>query len=837
MTGLGTRGVFLGLAILLLSAFQAQATDQGWCGDSLINSDDEECDGGDFGGKSCADFGYTTGHLNCLDECIVDQSSCLDADDGLTVFMKAKAKLEVDNPGAKPSKIKYFVKASYRLSVVDSGQGAPPVVLVDDLESYASSPKAKRGTVAPEVIRLSMEGQPSELALDLKRKTYSGCVEAKVTGVGDTLGGSRSQKRAPEASIPVCVEIRSKQLFLGLKDLAHKASVTITTEGADWRMRIRGRGEVLPCSPVDTDGDGFGDECDRCPNNETEPVCGLKPSGLWGTYDTYYSGCGCDDSDGIDFSTSGAAVFEIEQPEPERVAPGICLWPPNFSEWQDSCLDENTAIDWVCGAGEAPRRTFECEFGCENGRCLCADSDLSDSDGGDNPYRKGTTAAGNEDSCRACLEFDDPSSEFPNCILWEAVATCEGVDADRQCHLQEYFVEGTPLGPCADNSRQVICASGPSSGPCEAGRCPLCEKEDDPFVADDLDRCVNSGEAVEERFRTPECLASSPSTTDCEVGCSANRCLCRDTDLAHPGFRGVDAFGRQDVCDGSDLIERWAVMGAETCEPREQRISCPNGCAEGRCIPSPEKPQFTFACVNVRTVGVTSVDPSIDDYCRRSMIGFVALTEIDDFVDVRISEGNLGSAPRPHREWGAGFAAPDSPISSIRRIEADMRIVMADRIFDKRDGSRNLQGYTSSGVNWVVLLAPASGGYYETEHPAFAHELGHAFALVSPEPTAGQAPIEPNDRRCGGTTGVPCKALCDEYNFATYGEQAGRRNFSCVNSFPETCVADYVSGVSCAGHELPGGGTCDYGRNGGPAFTAEELAHFRTWFAAWAAGR
>jgi hypothetical protein len=52
------------------------------CGDTIINQDYEECDGGDLNGQSCADFGFNSGNLGCYGpgdsngECTFDSSGC-----------------------------------------------------------------------------------------------------------------------------------------------------------------------------------------------------------------------------------------------------------------------------------------------------------------------------------------------------------------------------------------------------------------------------------------------------------------------------------------------------------------------------------------------------------------------------------------------------------------------------------------------------------------------------------------------------------------------------------------------------------------------------------------
>ncbi len=46
------------------------------CGNGLLEAG-EACDGGDFGGFSCADFGSSSGNLTCLGSCQVDWSACV----------------------------------------------------------------------------------------------------------------------------------------------------------------------------------------------------------------------------------------------------------------------------------------------------------------------------------------------------------------------------------------------------------------------------------------------------------------------------------------------------------------------------------------------------------------------------------------------------------------------------------------------------------------------------------------------------------------------------------------------------------------------------------------
>jgi len=48
---------------------------EGFCGDGVKN-DGEECDGNDFGGKTCVSFGYDYGSLSCTSDCKISRSGC-----------------------------------------------------------------------------------------------------------------------------------------------------------------------------------------------------------------------------------------------------------------------------------------------------------------------------------------------------------------------------------------------------------------------------------------------------------------------------------------------------------------------------------------------------------------------------------------------------------------------------------------------------------------------------------------------------------------------------------------------------------------------------------------
>ena len=58
--------------------------EEGYCGnDNQEYSNDEECDGYDFGGETCITQGFNGGDLICLANCTLDTSDCTICGDGL----------------------------------------------------------------------------------------------------------------------------------------------------------------------------------------------------------------------------------------------------------------------------------------------------------------------------------------------------------------------------------------------------------------------------------------------------------------------------------------------------------------------------------------------------------------------------------------------------------------------------------------------------------------------------------------------------------------------------------------------------------------------------------
>jgi len=76
-----------------------------FCGDGVANREPEACDGSDFRGSTCASFGFTSGFLQCTDDCRVDTSQCAGFtiedkdDDGFPVTQDCDDLNPAVNPG------------------------------------------------------------------------------------------------------------------------------------------------------------------------------------------------------------------------------------------------------------------------------------------------------------------------------------------------------------------------------------------------------------------------------------------------------------------------------------------------------------------------------------------------------------------------------------------------------------------------------------------------------------------------------------------------------------------------------------------------------------------
>lgn len=369
---------------------------------------------------------------------------------------------------------------------------------------------------------------------------------------------------------------------------------------------------------------------------------------------------------------------------------------------------------------------------------------------------------------------------------------------------------------CVSTRRNVFCGAGCSSGACNA--CPGGNRA--PFVDDPplTDRCEVDELTLEEWANDPSdpsCQRYIPvDAFACQRACFQGACVCVDTDRRSPFVPGVDAFGRTDECDGDDLLERWTEpAGSLGCEAREVRISCTYGCQDGRCLPRPGAPTFTFACVPFGTHRPAHV---VDLQCRRGVAEFVDNAGIGEMVDVAIT---TVASPVPRDRVAVDG---DDLTADVASVPGDMLILLTDTI----GGGTTSSGYALAGARWIVAeIEPL-----DEDNVTIPHEVGHVLSIVRRSGTiAGGVCLEDE-----------CEHICDERSIGVWGTQDDQAH--CVNPYPASCAAAGPD-VLCTGHLLdPAEGVyCYYGDlsalfsppRRAYSFAAEERAHLQRWFATW----
>ncbi len=281
----------------------------------------------------------------------------------------------------------------------------------------------------------------------------------------------------------------------------------------------------------DQDHDGVGDACDACcpgcdfPGVGSEYCCFQTPGyyrddiatagGRYYWEEIYGSvsrtGCGCYDFDGEDIFERGSVMVETEVPQDCHMGPPGSSGDHIFCEparasctyIADECASGDTVREYICGPDGLDYLDIACPTDqpvCENGRCICQDSD-----GGKNFYVRGTIGGQTDE----CLGPDNLREYF--CGGHLVSVYCEFGCEDGACRCEDsdggidYSVRGrvgTEEDTCLDSRTlsevYAMVVSDPSGGQCEIRRVEhtcagLCE-DGACRPATCADRILNQGE-------------------------------------------------------------------------------------------------------------------------------------------------------------------------------------------------------------------------------------------------------------------------------------------------------------------------------------------------------
>jgi hypothetical protein len=207
----------------------------------------------------------------------------------------------------------------------------------------------------------------------------------------------------------------------------------------------------------DRDYDGVGDACDSCPDTPTE-VQYIGRDGCNATIP-------CTEFVTNKYMLHTQLLFDIEYSDawnpsfywgyPWRCAPDqpscFIMQPDGKYEemdvkrrYEDYCQG-NDVVEYYCNNGFLDTKLSQCEYGCDNGHCLCEDSD-----GGINYYVLGTTSRGDTDYCVNSTGHYHISSTH----LREHYVKVEG----ESCNIYSVDVE------CPDGCENGICKETCSDG-------------------------------------------------------------------------------------------------------------------------------------------------------------------------------------------------------------------------------------------------------------------------------------------------------------------------------------------------------------------------------------
>ena len=239
----------------------------------------------------------------------------------------------------------------------------------------------------------------------------------------------------------------------------------------------------------DADHDGVGDACDQCDAmHACSGTAGIMQNFECGnqlipfqTAGEYYhqrlygfvpqTGCGCKDTDGLNYFTRGT-VFS----EQINTAPGVSWDGPTRRvgcqvtsscepAGTDFCIDGRTLNEMTCGPAGVTNVTIRCPQGCRDGACECPDTD-----GGWNYYVAGDvdgtadTCAGNynltEYACTYRNGVQETGSRVFRCPYGCENGACQCGDSDGGTNFDVQGHVGIPSAGlndyCMDDGRTLV---------------------------------------------------------------------------------------------------------------------------------------------------------------------------------------------------------------------------------------------------------------------------------------------------------------------------------------------------------------------------------------------
>lgn len=350
----------------------------------------------------------------------------------------------------------------------------------------------------------------------------------------------------------------------------------------------------------DLDQDGVGDICDKCtvestcerfdewsilppeyccneclPPSESEPYGysdGTPYLELW--YDRISdSGCGCKDTDwGLDYFQQGSIYQENVISDifpgggsPAHPVPDRCRGKSNCEFInEDVCLNETQLQEFFCGESGCEDITVDCPDGCNEGACVCPDTD------GGMDYYHGGSVAGVSDVC-----------------------VNEEILREYTCDLIDGAIGAKPI--------EITCPTG-----CEGDAC-TCHETDygmTPFIKGEIlndpmgreDKCIDNTTLLEYYCEEGEV---ENIWIECSSGCGLGKCRCIDSDngvdiftfgktpFYESTFGTVRSTPREDKCLDEETIREYYVRSEEAgCVAYSIDIKCKRGCDStyNRCI-------------------------------------------------------------------------------------------------------------------------------------------------------------------------------------------------------------------------------------------------------------